>query len=333
MSRHRTATLALLVPATLGAAGACGGERGPAPAGTPAADPAEPAGAVAPTRYLSGFAFTGAVTGGSQLYLELVNETSESALARDYRGWLSSGDGWERLLTLRDTVPVPRAAWRILPGGGLRVLVGDGSRIVGLAYTDSARRLRLQPTRVIADWTGPTGQRELLAEAVLRHDSLSQPGLLFFRRAARAPGGPADGGPDRLLLLGDTRGNGLLVADAGPDTTVSGFAWGWIDGARSRWTDAELLAAAPAAAGEAADTPAAADALADRAIDPDGASAADGGRESWTLRIPSAGILGRLRAVGATGAEGATLLLVAGTLEADGGSRPVRGLILRGRLP
>lgn len=310
-----TSLTALLTPG-------CGDHGRPAPDPVDRAVSSSPAaGTVAPARYLSGFAFTGMVAGASQLYLELVNRTSESTLARDYGGWIAAGDGgWTRFLALRDTIPAPRAAWRILPGDGLHVLVGDASEIVGLAYADSARRLRLQPSRVLAEWTGPTGQREALALATLQRDSIAEPGLLYFRRAARTASAPADRGTDRLLLLGDARGNGLLVAQTDADTADSAFAWGWLEETRSRWNDVRLRP------------------LADPAGEP-------GEEPAWALEIAAAGIAGELRPLAAVGggetpvgvglgeAGSARLVLVAGTIRGEGAPRPVRGILLQSPLP
>lgn len=343
MRRDRTAVIAGILPALL-ALGACRGEGGSTPdRAEEAVEPADAADAVTPARYLTGFAFTGTVSGSTRLYLELVNETSDSALAREYRGWIAAGDeGWAELLFLRDTVPVPRAAWRVLPGAGLRVLVGDGSELVGLAYSDSARRIRLQPSRAVAEWTGPTGQRELLALATLERDSVSEPGLLYFRRAARTAGAPADPAADRLFLIGDTRGNGFLIAGTDADTAGSAFAWGWLRGTRSRWRDVELR---PADEGDG-------DARSLASVRPSGPT-------RWTLEIPSAGITGELRLDSAIGPEALSssqgdareagtaerpegsgrppgekgILLLSGTLDTVEGSRSVRGIVLQGRLP
>lgn len=287
-----------------------------------------------PARYLSAFAFTGTVRGSSRLYLELVHRTTETTLARDYRGWLAEGDGgWRPFLRLRDTLPVSRAGWRIVPGGGLSLRVGDGARILSLSHRDSALALRLRPERILAEWTGPTGQREYLALATLERDSLSQPGLLHFRRVVRTATAPADRTADRLLLLGDARGNGWLVAlpeateateEAGEtEAGTGGFAWGWLDGARARWSGARLRRE---------------------------------GSASWSLAIPSAGIAVELEAAAGAGPlEGSvgsdsrdtsgvearsdlaappSVILVRGTLEApDAQRRAVRGLLLSGRLP
>lgn len=282
-----------------------------------------------PARYLSGFAFVGTVPGGSRLYFELVNETSSADLGRDYRSWMAEGERWSEMLDLRDTLPLPRAAWRVLPGPGLQVLVGDRVDVPGLIVRDSLRRLRLLPGGVIAEWTGPTGQRELLALASLERDTVAEPGLLFFRRAARTATAPEDPGYDRILLVADTQGNGLLVTQAGPPGAPArpGVAWGWLDGVRSRWSDATLHQRGPEGKPE------------------------EGADETrWALEIPSAAITAELESVDAAEARPATervgpllplrprlepprISLLVGTLREGEEVRPVHGVALQSRLP
>ncbi len=305
MRRERIASTVPWILSVLLVTGGCAETRRPAAEDEDrAATTADGSASTAAAHYLTAFAFTGAVSGSTRLLLEFVNRTSASSLARDYRGWIAVGETWTEFLDVRDTLPAPRAAWRILPGGGLQVRVGDGSRIIGLSHSDGTRRIRLRPNRILAEWTGSTGQRELLALAALETDSASQPGLLHFRRAARTAGGSADGGADGLLLLADARGDGLLVAHAEGDTAA--FAWGWMDGVRSRWTDVELHRVE----GEA-------------------------GEAGWTLSIPSGGIAARLEAPpsDSTAPSGPGATLIRGTLETPGATRPVRGIALRSRLP
>lgn len=320
--------LARLLAAFLLAAG-CSEARRPAPEEPDTSTaPDGNGGDAAAARYLSAFAFVGAGSGSTRLFLELANRTRGETLARSYGGWIAENEAWLRFLDLRDTLPVARAAWRILPGGGLRVRVGDDSEIVELAHSDGTRRIRLRPGRILAEWTGPTGQREIFALASLERDSVSDPGLLHFRRTASPTGGAGDAGTDWLLLVADARGDGLLVARGGD--TASAFAWGWLDGMRSRWTDVDLDR------GEEADDddttgldPSADDTT---GLDRVGDVAPTG--ESWRLAIPSGGITGRIEVLppdSATAPHG--VALVRGALETPGETRLVRGIAVRGRLP
>lgn len=261
---------------------------------------------VARARYLSALAFASAVTGGSTLYLDLLNESTATDLIRDYRGWLAEGVGWREILRLRDTLPVPRAAWRVLPGEGLDVLVGDGPEILGLVLEDSTHRFQLLAGPVIAEWTGPTGQRELLRHASLVRDSLSEPGFLFFRRAGRSSAAPKDRGEDELFLLADALGNGLLVARTGTLGETEAVAWSWFDGVAASWFDATIQPA-PARA----------------------APSQTSGSPGWSLSIPSASFAAELR----RSAERPGFALVTGTLLFEGKTRPVHGIQLLSRLP
>lgn len=304
MRRARTAiAIAASLSVPLGPGGCADPDRPRVPPSGGAEAEAEASTAAGAARFLNAFAFTGTVPGSSLLYLELTQRTTERSLARDYRGWLSEDEeGWRPFLRLRDTLPIPRAAWRIVPGGGLRLQVGDGARIVSLSLQDSARRLRLRPGRILAEWTGPTGQREFFALATLERDSISQPGLLHFRRAARTATAPPDRAADRLLLLGDSRGNGFLVAQTEAEAETESFAWGWLDGARSRWSGVRFRREGP---------------------------------DSWSLVIPAPGIAAELTSVDPGAASPPPpAALVRGTLEApDGERRAVHGLLVDGRLP
>ncbi|MFQ5679526.1 MAG: hypothetical protein ACE5HP_08700 [Gemmatimonadota bacterium] len=263
---------------------------------------------MAPARYLSALAFAGAVPGGATLYLELLHEVTPGGLVRDYRGWLAEREEWRELLRLRDTLPVPRAAWRILPGDGLEVLVGSGPEIVGLLVADSTARLRLLPGPVIAEWTGPTGQREFLAHASLARDSLAEPGFLFFRRAARPAGAPRDRGGDELFLLADARGGGLLVART--DTVRAGgpavIVRSWFDGISSTWPDAVLEAGS-------------------REPRPGGGA----GAPSWSLDSPTGLLAAELHGL----AERPGFILLTGTLRRGGERSSLHGIQLHTTLP
>lgn len=211
---------------------------------------------VAPAVYATEVAFVGFAGKPLRLYARFVNETSESGIARRYGGWLGTPDGWRPLTPLRDTLPVPRAAWRILPGGPWRVLAAEGEELAGLVYRDTLTEIRLTPDGVVAEWTGETGQREaLLTARVQRGDSI-QTGLLVFRRSAHVAGsgaGPAlsadvvDSLPEspasprtHLFLLADSLGNGLLVARDASDPDSTAIAWTWVGSVGNEWTQVQV---------------------------------------------------------------------------------------------
>jgi hypothetical protein len=193
-----------------------------------------------PARYLTTLAFAGAGTSAHQLYVRLANYASETALRREYGAWLADASGWTRMLDVRDTLPVPRAAWRILPSEQLRVMVGNDAELSGLLFRGADQRAQLTPTGVVAEWTGLTGQRARLGLASLDLVDASDAGLLFFRRAARAASAEATDLIERVFLLADSLGNGVLIQTVLGESEATPIAWTWVEGVESTWSDVRL---------------------------------------------------------------------------------------------
>lgn len=268
--------------------------------------------AVVPARFVNSLAFVGTAAESPRLYLRFLNRTSSSQLVRDYRGWLAEGNGWSRVLALRDTLPLPRAAWRVLPAAGLRVRVGDGADLAEIAISDSGQALRLTLGGPIAEWSGATGQREYLGLAALEREGVRRPGLLFVRRGARATSAPRPRDADRLIVLADTLGNGLLIAKSTSDSTASAAAWTWMDGVEESWTDVTFSPlASPGAPSE--------------------------GEWEWTVEIGDADLSGHLErreALGArAGAPLETVFLVWARISVRGRVRRMSGVGLISPLP
>jgi hypothetical protein len=228
-------------------------------------------GVATPARYLTTLAFAGAGPQARQLYVRLANYASESDLRREYGAWLADADGWARVLDLRDTLPVPRAAWRVLPSAQLRVMIGDDAELSGLLFQGGERGMQLTPSGVIAEWTGPTGQRARLGLASLDLAEASDAGLLFFRRAARPATAETPNVIERVFLLADSLGNGVLVQTVLGETERTPVAWTWVEGVENTWSDVRLSSVG----------------LAEEA-DPDDA-------REWAIEIPNAEATGRLR--------------------------------------
>ncbi len=223
--------------------------------------------AIAPARYLTDLVFAGG--DGSVLFASFDQETDPERLVRDYSSWWGDSGGWRVLSRMRDTLPLPRAAWRILPAPGMTVRVGDSREVEGLGFSTPEGRLSLVAGDEVSAWTGPTGQRESLGVAALAIGERTAGGLLFFRRAARATRFPAETGESRTFVLADSAGNGLLIeAGDGPEQPV--IARTWLHGGVAVW-DAVTFEAEAAAEG----TPA----------------------RRWTFDIPAASLSGVIRAV------------------------------------
>lgn len=187
---------------------------------------------VARARYLTHFAFAG--VDGRAFFGSFGQQTEAGALVRVYDAWLGRPAGWSSLVRVRDTIPVPRAAWRILPAGGMGVRVGDSREVVGLSFATAGGRVALHAGDEVEVWTGPTGQRESVGVAGLEVAGDAVAGILFFRRAARALQFPGDTTRTLGFVLADPDGNGLLI-EAGDDGTA--VARTYLHGNVDAWDD------------------------------------------------------------------------------------------------
>lgn len=215
----------------------CGGdaEDPPARRALPEPRPA-PTSGVTPARYATDVAFVGLQDRGTRLYYRFHHVVSPSQLHRRYRIWGLRPDGWHELFAHRDSLPLPRAGWRVLPAASLRLTVEEGGELATLVHGDSSARVELHVDSIVARWTGPTGQYERLRLARVETSAGRQQGLVMERRKARAEDAPRPPGRDRFVLLSDGAGNGLLVlqtlaargeeADVtSPETGASLYSW------------------------------------------------------------------------------------------------------------
>lgn len=267
MPPHRPARSASLLLSLLAASAGC---RDAAPRrGAPAVpDPGvDSLAAVAPARYLTHLLFAGG--DGTAFFASFAQETRPEELVRDYAAWWSDAGGWRPLTRVRDTLPLPRAAWRILPTADMTVRVGDSREVQGLGFRAGDARVALHAGEEVSAWTGPTGQRESVGLAGLTTGERSVAGVLFFRRAARATRFPAESGASLTFVLADSTGNGLLIeASDVPEQPV--VARTWLHGGTAVWDDVTFE---PETAME------------------------DAPPRRWTFRIAAAGLDGVIRAV------------------------------------
>lgn len=278
--------------------------RSPASAAPPAATPA---------RYATGLAFVGFEPGTPRLYFRFHNETTEESLLRTYRGWLSPGaDGaWRRTFAFQDTLPTPRAAWRVLPAGDLGLAVTERGEISSLVQGDSSRRIRLLPDVRSAEWLGSTGQREGIGTAVLETANGRTEGLLLERREARPREIPVPPTVNRILLVtcGDDCGV-LILRDEGVEESPT-TAHAWLGG-EARQEGVSLRS--------------------------EGARG-DGSASLWRFRLPELDVEGELSpgaiAIDSLPEVGAGLRVrtLEGTVHVRGESRPASGLLVESRGP
>lgn len=291
--------------------------------------------AVTPARYVTDVTFVPFSAGARRLHYSFRHLATSDRLTRDYGGWSLDGEAWRPLLLVRDTVPVPRAGWRVLPAAGLRVVAARGGALSALARQDSSGRVRLELGRTLAQWESPTGQTERFRLAALVSGDERRRGIAVERRAALALEAPSPRGLYGFLLVADSTGEGLVILRHGgtppgrrpPEVDTTAVAYGWTAGGEQDWSDVRL------------ETAGRADAQGDEAVPPP--------PEGWEIDIPAAGIRGRLTpgplqqirdAVGTRpdaepGASGGgdagrsvRFYGLSGTLRVHGETRPVRGI-------
>ena len=216
---------------------------------------ARPDPAPTPARYLTHLVFVG--VRGSFFHGSFDQAVATDRLTRRYDAWSRTGETWRQLLRVRDTLPTPRAGWRILPTERMAVRVGDAGQVVELAFregggagdgTDEGGAADLVAGEELSVWTGPTGQRESLGSGALELGGDPEPGLLFFRRAVRARGLLGDGGEARTFLLVDSIGNGLLLQLGEPPEPAS--ARTWLHGNLASWAEVLFEAVPDTAPGD-----------------------------------------------------------------------------------
>lgn len=225
---------------------------GPPPDGTAEARgeiPGEPLASAVDARYLTHLLF--AADDGTAFIGSFDQTTEGEDLLLDYDVRLAEGDAWRSLVLTHDTVSVARAAWRLLPTPTMAVRVGDTGQVVSLLFREPEGE-DMDPVRLVAGeevsvWTGPTGQRESLGIAALEMNDGAVPGILFFRRAARALSISVASTDGRTFVFADSLGNGLVVhAGTIGQPTV---AHTWLHGIEAAWGDVTLEAPDPGRAG------------------------------------------------------------------------------------
>jgi len=260
--------------------------------------------------YHTELTFVGREEEPSLLHLRFDNRTDSASIMLRYRGWFA-GDEWRGILDHADSLPVPRAAWRILPTGPVRIVAGEGGEPSSVILELTEGSLRLDSRGAISSWNSRTGQRESLHLAELLDDSGAEAGLMLARQRARRIDEPPGDGPGQSFLVSDTAGNGLLVMrdSTFPDAPVT--AWTWFDDTETEWSDALILALA----------------------------APDDAPGRWSFELPEAGLSGELRGVSpglvetSEDGRGFDVFRVEATLVLEGQSWTMSGIGVQGRLP
>lgn len=197
--------------------------------------------------YLTSLTFVGFQSPASLVHVRYENRSDGDELALSYEGWLAGPGGWNNLLSLRDTIPVPRAAWRVVPVGGSRLRVGDGAQIESISLPLDSAELRLDALDAISVWSSTTGQRETLGSAELTAGTVSEAGLLLQQRRARVLDEDRAAGVSQTFMFTDSVGNALIILDGRSQPDVPASIWAWVNGERIEWSDALVLPLAPQA--------------------------------------------------------------------------------------
>ena len=223
---------AVLAAVLLAAAG-CADEPAPESRGAPEREAApRPASDETPARYRTTVAFA-AVDTSLGLVVRFVQTTGPGSLHRTYRGWIGAPDGWSPVLALEDTVPVPRARWRVLPGGPLRLEAGAGGEIDAYRLRTPDGGLTLRLGAQVTSWPSPTGQRDRLRRATLRVAGDTLAGMTVVRRTARPLDDVAPSPEGGLIVLAGADGGGLAVILPAGDAPAT--AHGRLGAEDARW--------------------------------------------------------------------------------------------------
>lgn len=225
--------------------------------------------------YRTSLTFVGQERDPSLLHLRFDSRTDSASIELAYRGWFGGAE-WRSVLEHGDTIPVPRAAWRVLPSGPVRIVAGEGGELSSVILDLPEGILRLDSRGAVGTWNSRTGQRESLRLAELLDGSGAESGLLLARQSAHGANDPLPARTGQAFLVTDTAGNALLLMreSTAPDAPVT--AWTWFEDTESEWEDALILTLA----------------------------APDESPGRWSFELPEVGLLGELRGVSAGPAAG-----------------------------
>jgi len=191
--------------------------------------------------YERNFVFA-SLEGDSVFIVPWMMRTMESpdTIMREARGWLARGGVWDAFYAERWGTPPTRAAARILPHEGLRLLVRDGDAIDGIVFEEGPRSLELILGQSASTWSGARGGTfQVLTGAAYLADRRMEGKVLDMARAGA--GATVPGGDWAFLLSGDSA-HFVLAADGeyGGDEDPEYRGWGAHADSELRWPDVRL---------------------------------------------------------------------------------------------
>ena len=177
--------------------------------------------------------------------------TRPGAVDRQARGYLARGGSWEAFYDQEWETPPSRAPWRILPHGSLRLLVGDEDAIQSVIFDEGPRKLELELSNSLVEWTGMRGQQFSVRDAAIYLSDRRIPGLAL--EMSRVHGSDeADPGDWAFLVSGDSLQMVVENPSATPPGTKGAYrAWARLDFRDLHWPNltvdwAEVRAFQPA---------------------------------------------------------------------------------------
>ncbi len=177
--------------------------------------------------------------------------TRADGVDREIRGWLARSDTWEAFLTEQWETPPSRSAWRILPRGSVRLVIGLGEALEGIIFQDGVRSLEVIPGDLLVEWSGLRAQTFRVQEGSMLLSDLSVEGSLLDMSRAWAIGAdpPGDWG---FLISGDSLQ--VVMEDLAPQDVAQGGSfsfWARVEfterqyqGIQMVWSEARAFEAA-----------------------------------------------------------------------------------------
>jgi hypothetical protein len=129
--------------------------------------------------------------------------TRADGVDREVRGWLARSDIWEPFLTDRWETAPSRSAWRILPRGSVRLIMGLGEAVEGIIFQDGVRNLEVMPGDLLVEWSGLRAESFRVQEGTTLLSDRTVDGYVLDMSRAWADGTdpPGDWG---FLISGDS---------------------------------------------------------------------------------------------------------------------------------
>lgn len=158
-------------------------------------------------------------------------------VVRGIRGWLGRAGTWELFVDEGWRTPPSRTAWRILPRGPMRLVVGENDAIESVVYRQPPRVLELDLGEGLVEWTGPRGGVYRLEESTLLLGTRPFQGVVMDLARSRSVR-EVPGGDWAFLLSGDS----LQVVLQSPRQSEPGAEGAWVayvrhDVRQEQWPD------------------------------------------------------------------------------------------------